>query len=95
VRTVFCVASPSPSPIAEVTDHLQDLLERSSKELTPPEMEKLSELLNELQDVFARGLFNFGNFTALEHEIDTGDARPVKERMRRTPVFRWEGGSAP
>jgi hypothetical protein len=27
VRNVFCVASPSPSPIAEVPDHLQDLLE--------------------------------------------------------------------
>jgi hypothetical protein len=62
-------------------------LERSSKELTPPEREKLAELLNEFQDVFARGEFDFGNFTALEHEIDTGDAHPVKERMSRTPLF--------
>jgi hypothetical protein len=96
VRNVFCVASPSPSPRAEVPDHLQGLLERSSKELTPPEREKLAELLNEFQDVFVRGEFDFGNFTALEHEIDTGDARPVKERMRHTPtVFRRGGGGAP
>jgi hypothetical protein len=32
VRNVFRVASPSSGPMAEVPDHLQDLLERSSKE---------------------------------------------------------------
>ena len=29
----------------------------------------------------------FGGFTVLVHEIDTGDAPPVEEKMRRTPVF--------
>jgi hypothetical protein len=73
--------------VAEVPEHLQDLLERSAKELNPSEREKLAELLTEFQDVFARSEFDFGNFTALEHEIDTGDAHPIKERMRRTPLF--------
>ena len=40
----------------------------------------------EYQDVFARDDFDLGNFTAIEHSIDTGDARPVEQRMRRTPV---------
>lgn len=47
----------------------------------------LAGLLLEFQDVFARSEFNFGNFNALEHEIDTGDAPSVKEHMRRTPKF--------
>jgi hypothetical protein len=44
-------------------------------------------VLNEFQDVSARGEFDFGNFTTLEHEIDTREVRPVKKRMRRTPLF--------
>jgi hypothetical protein len=27
-----------------------------------------------------------GNFSAIEHEIDTGDATPVKHKFRRTPM---------
>jgi hypothetical protein len=49
--------------------------------------EKLAELLTEFQNVFAQSEFDFGKFTALEHEIDIGDAQPIKERMRRTPLF--------
>ena len=38
--------------------------------------------------MFARSEFDFGDFTALVHEIDTGVAPPpVKEKMRRTPAF--------
>ena len=36
-------------------------------------------------DVFAQSEFDLGNFTALEHSSDTGDARPIKHRMRQTP----------
>lgn len=52
--------------------HLQDLLERSSSELSEEERSQLADLLSEFQDVFAQSEFDFGNFTALEHEIDTG-----------------------
>lgn len=38
------------------------------------------------QDVFAKDEFDLGNFTAIEHSIDTGDNKPVKQRMRSTPV---------
>ncbi|MCG7879648.1 MAG: hypothetical protein N0C90_25470, partial [Candidatus Thiodiazotropha endolucinida] len=27
-----------------------------------------------------------GNFSDIEHEIDTGSAKPIKQRMRRTPA---------
>ena len=84
VRTLAEAAPPQ-----EVPAHLQDLLERSSEELTGEQRSQLAELLTEFQDVFARSEFDFGDFTALVHEIDTGDAPPppVKEKMRRTPAF--------
>ena len=39
----------------------------------------------DFKDIFADNDFDLGNFTALEHSIDTGDSKPVKERLRRTP----------
>lgn len=44
----------------------------------------------EFQDVFACSKFNIGNFTTLEHEIDTGDVAPVKERIQamKRPTLR-------
>ena len=43
--------------------------------------------------MFAMSDLDLGSFDALEHQIDTGDARPVKQRMRCTPtVFQGEEG---
>lgn len=36
--------------------------------------------------MFAKYEFDLGNFTAVEHSIDTGSAKPIKQRMRRTPM---------
>jgi hypothetical protein len=85
MMNVLSVASNPSEPVAKVPEHLQDLLEDSAKELDPSERGKLAERLTEFQDVFARSEFDFGNLTALEHEIDIGDAHPIEERMRRTP----------
>ena len=42
--------------------------------------------MNEHEDVFAKSEFDLGTFTDIEHGIDTGDARPIKQHMRRTPA---------
>ena len=86
-RTVCTLAEAAP-PL-EVTVHLQDLLDRYSEELTEEQRPQLARLLTEFQDVFARSELDFGDFTVLVHEIDTGNAPPppVKEKKRRTPAF--------
>ena len=35
---------------------------------------------------FSKNDYDLGNFNVLEHRIDTGDARPIKQKMRRTPI---------
>ncbi|XP_048246357.1 uncharacterized protein LOC125377354 [Haliotis rufescens] len=75
-------STPFPNP----PQHLEDLYYRSSTHLKLPDIRKLAELLIEFQDVFARDELDLGNFSALEHTIDTGDAKPIKQRMRRTPL---------
>ena len=36
--------------------------------------------------VFSKGDTDFGTFTAVKHHIDTGNSKPIKQRMRRTPL---------
>ena len=43
----------------------------------------MKNLLIEFADVFSVHEFDLGNFTAIEHAIDTGDAAPVKQKFRR------------
>ena len=48
-------------------------------------------LVKEYAYIFAKSDLDLGEFTALDHRIDTDDARPVKQRIRRTPtVFQGE-----
>jgi hypothetical protein len=70
----------------QIPDHLQDLFNRSSKHLSEIEQKQLAQLLRDFSDVFAKHYLDLGEFTAFEHGIDTGNAAPIKQRMRRTPL---------
>ena len=69
----------------ELQEHLENLFQNSIKDLPQNQIPMVKNLLTEHQDVFAKTDLDLGNFTALYHEIDTGNAKPVKMRMRRTP----------
>ncbi len=66
--------------------HLEDLYARSILNLETEQQQRVRDLLCEFQDVFAKHEFDLGNFTEIEHSIDTGTARPVKQRMRPVPL---------
>ena len=70
----------------EIPHKLEDLWVRASAQLKEEEAIKLKNLLLEFQDVFADSKFDIGNFTAIEHTIDTEDAQSIKQGLRRTPV---------
>ena len=36
--------------------------------------------------VFSKGDTDLGTFTAVKHHIDTGNSKPIEQRMRRTPL---------
>lgn len=80
------VESTTDSSDVEIPDHLKDLLARSSEHLSSEERDLLQAVLHSYSDVFATNEFDLGNFTTIEHSIDTGDSRPIKQRLRRTPV---------
>ena len=70
----------------QVPAHLQDLFCRSAGVLSHHQACELSKILTEFQAVFSVNDTDLGCFTAIKHSIDTQGARPVRQRMRRTPV---------
>ncbi len=81
-----CAVHVSDSDNSPIPTHLEDLFTRACENLNSEQQALLRELLIEFQDVFARSEFDLGNFTAIEHCIETGDAKPIKQRIRRTPM---------
>ena len=67
-------------------EHLRDMFKRSCGNISFQQALILASVLNEFSDVFATGDLDLGCFDAIKHTIDTGDARPIKQRMRRTPL---------
>ena len=65
---------------------LHALYEDACKEIPNDAREKVKQLLIEYEDVFSKDDFDIGNVTAVEHQINTGEAAPIKQRLRRTPL---------
>ena len=69
-----------------VPEHLSETYKESTEHLSASEQSRLAALLNKHEDVFAKSEFDLCTFTEIEQCIDTGDARPIKQRMRRIPA---------
>ena len=70
----------------ELPPHLHGEFEASRTQLNAEQELKLAGVLRSSADVFAESEFALGQFTAIEHAIDKGDAKPIKQRIRRTPA---------
>ena len=74
------------SHVSDMPERLQKLYGESKEHLSEDQCNKLAQLLIEFQDVFAKSEFDLGTFHDIQHGIDTGDAKPMKQCMRRTPA---------
>ncbi|VDI12065.1 Hypothetical predicted protein [Mytilus galloprovincialis] len=77
---------PGKDILSCIPEHLQDMFMKSKKNLSFDQSRELAKLLVQFQDIFAKNELDIGHFTKIKHRIDTGDAAPVKERLRRTPL---------
>ena len=83
--TVSAVSTDENTGDNLLSEHIQELFEKSCENLSSSEQAKLQSLLSSYEDVFAKSEFDLGNFTAITHNIDTGSTPPIKQRIRRTP----------
>jgi len=66
-------------------EHIQSVVETLPTELSVEERLEVVKLLHQYQDVFSRHEYDLGRTTLIEHKIDTSDARPIKQGLRRQP----------
>ena len=81
------VSDPSQENLPE---HLKDLWEQSSQELNEVQKEKLQRLLLKCANLFAKNKLDLGYTEIIMHEINTGDAAPIKQAPRRIPIHQRE-----
>jgi len=70
-------------------EHLRDLLVDGSRELeTDAELHCFAEFLIRNNDVFAKSSADLGRTNIVQHTIDTGDSKPVRQPPRRIPIHK-------
>ena len=66
-------------------EYLHDLYQRGTSNVERKYHGEVRKCLSDFQDVFSSGDHDIGMTEEIKHHIQTGDARPIKERPRRHP----------
>ena len=67
----------------QMPEHLKELFDKSAGKLTVEQASRLRDLLTENSDLFANSPSDLGKTNVVEHTIDTGTAKPIKQAARR------------
>jgi len=65
--------------------HLSYLLEGMDGDVSEDQRSELTKILRKYADVFSKGELDLGETSLASHQIDTGDARPMRQTLRRQP----------
>ena len=71
-------------------DHIKTVWEANAASLTEEQKKTFFDLLMIYQNVFAKSKYDLGRTNIVQHEIDTGDHRPIKQAPRRMPLNKKE-----
>ena len=69
-------------------EQLRELAEKCGRQLSNTEKEQFCSLLLRYADIFAMTKSDLGRTSMLKHKIFTGNASPVRQRVRRIPPSR-------
>ena len=84
------VLSVLPSESNAVTDPeleqvISDMVDRVDPEVPEAVKRKLKKLIHEFKSAFSKNLADMGLTSPVMHRIDTGDAEPARQALRRQP----------
>ncbi|KAJ8386236.1 hypothetical protein AAFF_G00175560 [Aldrovandia affinis] len=80
------LAQPNMEEEADRLAVVRGIWERSCGHLEPEQQEELWQLLTEFKGIFALTDAEIGRTHLVHHQIDTGDARPIRSPPRRLPM---------
>ena len=86
VVEVVTAETPAPESFA----HVDPLVEAVDASVTVEEKVVLQATLREFADVFSKSEYDLGCTSLAKHTIDTGDARPIRQTLRRQPFAHLE-----
>ncbi len=69
-----------------VPSHLEDMVNSIAVEMSEVEREQVMCTLEKYQAAFSRNELDLGITNMVEHTIDVGDHRPIKQPPRRVPI---------
>ena len=84
-RNVGSDAEGSSSSNPMFTDLVEPVLKNLPTDITVSQRKKVIGFLQEFDDMFSRGTYDMGRTTLVEHTIDTGSNRPIRQPLRRHP----------
>ena len=76
----------APADKAPAADVMTALMEKLPDDMTSEQRQQVQELLGRYDDVFSHGTFDMGRTSLVEHTIDTGSQRPIRQGLRRHPT---------
>ncbi|XP_064633623.1 uncharacterized protein LOC135491580 [Lineus longissimus] len=87
IRAVGKGSPITPAQDMTLPKYLQPMLDGAKEALKSPQEETtLKELILEFSDIFSKDDADIGRTHLVEHEIDTGDAKPFKQAPRKVPM---------
>ena len=75
---------------SKVPMHLQDLFERSKRNLDEAQEKQLKNLLVDFEDVFSTHEGDLERTGLTKHKIDVGNSAPIRQPIRVPPLARRE-----
>ncbi|XP_074039503.1 uncharacterized protein [Leptinotarsa decemlineata] len=90
ISSVIRSVRSSVSQGNNLPEELEKLIDISSKDILPTHRSTLRELVKKYQEIFDIGEGNGGRTNVVQHRIDTGNARPIRQSARRLPLAKKE-----
>ena len=83
---IRCLETNTDTHMDCLPTHLKDLYKRSSTNLNIHQKAKLSKILQDNANYFAKDDKDFGFTDLVTHDIDTGDHPPIRQKVRHQPL---------
>ena len=79
-------AAGSMGASSNVDDTCNMLMSQLPENMTSAQRNEVQQLLQQYDDIFSKGAYDMGRTSLVEHGIDTGDHRPIRQGLRRHPM---------
>lgn len=86
VASVVHQLKHNSSSLGPLPAELKTFVERSCQDVTQEEAKQVRDCIARYQDIFETATNSRGRTNIVQHKIDTGDAKPIRQAPRRLPI---------